>query len=148
MCSNDLSQVCQTPEMTVLAAYEPLAQSGGYQSEAQMEAGLISALQAQGYEYLDIKDEAGLLGNLRACIEVLNNISFSDAEWRRWLSSWLLNKTKLEKSHIIQDGSTAECFRFDNGAEKNLLLLDKKDLQRNRLQVLNQYQANSGKQRY
>ena len=76
MCSNDLSQVCQTPEMTVLAAYEPLAQSGGYQSEAQMEAGLISALQAQGYEYLDIKDEAGLLGNLRACIEVLNNISF------------------------------------------------------------------------
>ena len=44
MCSNDLSQVCQTPEMTVLAAYEPLAQSGGYQSEAQMEAGLILSL--------------------------------------------------------------------------------------------------------
>lgn len=148
MCSNDLSQVCQTPEMTVLAAYEPLAQSGGYQSEAQMEAGLISALQAQGYEYLDINDEPGLLRNLRACIEALNNIRFSDAEWNRWFSSRLLNKTKLEKSHIIQDGFTAECFRFDNGAEKNLLLLDKKDLQRNRLQILNQYEANSGKQRY
>lgn len=147
MCDN-LSQIAQLDDQTVLASYEPGLKSGGYQSEAQMEAGLIKILQAQGYEYVGINTEAGLLTNLRACIEGLNGISFMDAEWDRWLSSRLLYKTKLEKAHIIQDGSTVEAFRFDNGVTKNLYLLDKADLQHNRLQVLNQYGANGGKQRY
>lgn len=147
MCDN-LSQIAQLDDQTVLASFEPEAKSGGYQSEAQMEEGFIKILQAQGYEYTGINTEAGLLQNLRACVEDLNRIKFTDAEWQRWLSSRLLHKTKLEKAHIIQDGSTAEAFQFDDGAVKNLKLLDKSDLQRNKIQVLNQYEANGGKQRY
>lgn len=147
MCDN-LSQIAQLDDQTVLASYEPGLKSGVYQSEAQMEAELIQILQAHGYEYTGVNTEAGLLANLRACIEGLNAIKFTDAEWQRWLSSRLLYKTKLEKAHIIQDGSTAEAFQFDDGVTKNIYLLDKKDLQRNKLQVLNQYEANGGKQRY
>lgn len=124
MCDN-LSQIAQLDDQTVLASFEPEAKSGGYQSEAQMEEGFIKILQAQGYEYTGINTEAGLLQNLRACVEDLNRIKFTDAEWQRWLSSRLLHKTKLEKAHIIQDGSTAEAFQFDDGAVKNLKLLDK-----------------------
>lgn len=147
MCDN-LSQIAQLDDQTVLASFEPGAKSGGYQSEAQMEAGLIQILQAQGYEYTGINTESGLLANLKSCIEGLNNIMFTDAEWQRWLSSRLLYKTRLEKAHIIQDGSTVEAFKFDNGVTKNIYLLDKSDLQRNKVQVLNQYEANGGKQRY
>lgn len=147
MCDN-LSQIAQLDDQTVLASYEPGAKSGGYQSEAQMEEGFIKILQAQGYEYTGINTEAGLLRNLRTCVEDLNHTKFTDAEWQRWLSSRLLHKTKLEKAHIIQDGSTVEAFQFDNGAVKNLKLLDKSDLQNNKIQVLNQYEANGGKQRY
>lgn len=147
MCDN-LSQIAQLDDQTVLASYESGAKSGTFQSEAQMEAGLIQILQAQGYEYIGVNTEIGLLANLRACIEALNAIKFTDAEWDRWFKSRLRYKNKLEKAHIIQDGSTADAFQFDNGVVKNICLLDKKDLQRNKLQVLNQYEANGGKQRY
>lgn len=147
MCDN-LSQIAQLDDQTVLASYEPGLKSGAFQSELQMEAGLIKILQDQGYKYVGINTEVGLLANLRICIEGLNAIKFTDAEWQRWLSFRLLHKTKLEKAHIIQDGSTAEAFQFDNGVVKNICLLDKKDLQHNKLQVLNQYEANGGKQRY
>lgn len=43
MCDN-LSQIAQLDDQTVLASYEPGLKSGVYQSEAQMEAELIQIL--------------------------------------------------------------------------------------------------------
>ena len=76
------NMVASTNENTVVAEYIPeYSPSGSYQSEFQLEQEFIRLLQSQGYEYLRIHDEASLLANLRKQLEVLNNYSFSDAEW-------------------------------------------------------------------
>ena len=138
MC--DYEQVLSMPDSTVLAEYECQQQSLQYQSEADLENALIQRLVAQGYEYLDIKTEPDLLKNLRACLENLNQISFTDAEWERFFQARFANKSRVQKARIVQNGTTREAFVFDNGIEKNLMLLDKSDLTRNKLQVLNQYE--------
>ena len=58
----------------------------GYQSEAALERELIEDLVGQGYEYLPqlISPEA-LLVNLRQQLERLNNVTFTDEEWQRFL---------------------------------------------------------------
>jgi len=77
------NMVASTNENTVVAEYIPVySPSGSYQSESQLEQEFIRLLQTQGYEYLRIHDEASLLANLRKQLELLNNYSFSDAEWK------------------------------------------------------------------
>ena len=55
--------VASTDEATVVAEYTPDYghRSDKYQGEAQLEAELIRQLSAQGYEYLAIHDQAGLM---------------------------------------------------------------------------------------
>jgi type I restriction enzyme R subunit len=57
----------------------------GYQSEAQLETALINQLMDQGYIYHVIRNEEGLLRNLRDQLELLNGVSLSDTEWARLL---------------------------------------------------------------
>ena len=75
----------------------------GYQSEAALEKSLIMQLQGQGYEYAHIKDEAGLLQNLRRQLELLNDVTLSDSEWARLLPM-ISNEqmTILDKTEMIQ----------------------------------------------
>jgi type I restriction enzyme R subunit len=54
---------------------------GGYQGEEKLEADFINQLKDQGYEYVQLKDEAGLLKNLRRQLELFNDVAFSDSEW-------------------------------------------------------------------
>ncbi len=55
--------------------------STAYQSEAQLEDAFIKQLCRQGYERLVVSDEADLVANLRAQLEALNRVSFTDGEW-------------------------------------------------------------------
>ena len=65
---NDI--VSQNPQSTVVAQYErttPRAEA--YQSEAELEQGMIAQLQRQGYEYAHIHHEDELIQNLRLQLE-------------------------------------------------------------------------------
>ena len=139
--------IASTTESTVVAEYTPQAQrSESYQSEAALEREFIRMLEAQGYEYLTIHDEAGLVANLRRQLELLNDYTFTDGEWDRFFKTCIAsaNDGILEKTRKIQSDHV-QVLRQDSGASKNIYLLDKKNIHNNRLQVINQYEEGEGK---
>lgn len=138
--------VAQCPESTVVAEYTPAeVRSDFYQSEADLEKAFIKQLCSQGYEYADIHDEKGLVANLRRQLELLNNYSFSDKEWKQFFTLYLANANEgiEEKTRRIQEESVLNLTR-DDGTTKNITLLDKKNIHNNRVQVLNQYEETQG----
>ena len=138
--------IAATTESTVVAEYTPEARrSDSYQSEAALEQEFIHMLTAQGYEYLTIHDEAALIANLRRQLELLNDYTFSDAEWERFFKDCIAsaNEGIMEKTRKIQSDHV-QVLRQDNGASKNIYLLDKKNIHNNRLQVINQYEEGAG----
>jgi type I restriction enzyme R subunit len=73
---DDYKIIVEQEHQTVMAHYEVDAKpDGGYQSEAKLEHDLIKQLQSQGYEYVQVKDEQGLLLNLRRQLETLNDLN-------------------------------------------------------------------------
>ncbi|TNK96167.1 DEAD/DEAH box helicase, partial [Mycoplasmopsis pullorum] len=122
-----------------------------YQSEAELEQSFINILKSQGYEYLSIDNEEALIQNLRVQIERLNNYKFqSEQEWNRFFNEISSSKKGIEdKTEIIQQIRTFS-IKLDNGTSKNIKVIDAKHIHDNRLQVINQYQANNGtyKNRY
>lgn len=110
-----------------------------YQSEAELERQLIENLVAQGYEFIKIKSGEDLYGNLKLQIEKLNNVSFSDEEWSRFLVEYLdtPNDGMIEKTRKIQEDYIYD-FVFDDGHLKNIKIIDKKNIHNNFLQVTNQ----------
>ena len=142
--------VASTNESTVVAEYiSEYAAAGSradsYQSEAVLEREFIRLLTTQGYDYLAIQGEAGLVTNLRRQLELLNNYEFSDDEWSRFFTQCLAgaNEGIVEKTRRIQD-DYVQILHCDNGAVKNIYLLDKKNIHNNRLQVVNQYEEPGG----
>ena len=80
---DDYKIIVEQEHSTVAAHYEVEAKpDGGYQSEAKLEAEFIRQLQGQGYEYVKVKDEAGLL---KTFINIKYN-SMSDAKERLQMS--------------------------------------------------------------
>lgn len=143
---SSFNMVAQCPESTVVAEYTPTeVRSDFYQSEADLEKAFIKQLCSQGYEYADIHDEKGLVANLRRQLELLNNYSFSDKEWKQFFTQYLANANEgiEEKTRRIQEESVLNLTR-DDGTTKNITLLDKKNIHNNRVQVLNQYEETQG----
>lgn len=143
---SSFNMVAQCPESTVVAEYTPAeVRSDAYQSEAALEKAFIKQLCSQGYEYADIHDEKGLVANLRRQLELLNNYSFSDKEWKQFFTQYLANANEgiEEKTRRIQEESVLNLTR-DDGTTKNITLLDKKNIHNNRVQVLNQYEETQG----
>ena len=138
--------VASTNESTVVAEYIPeTSRSDAYQSEAALECEFIRLLTAQGYEYLTIHDENALVSNLRRQLELLNNYTFSDDEWRRFFTECIASNSEgiVEKTRKIQTDHV-QILRRDDGTTKNIYLLDKKNIHNNRLQVINQYEEHEG----
>lgn len=72
--------IAESNESTVVAEYTPeSSRSDVFQSEAALEKEFIRLLTAQGYEYLTIHDEKGLIANLRKQLELLNDYAFTTA---------------------------------------------------------------------
>lgn len=138
--------IAVSSESTVVAEFiaDPAA-AASYQSEAELEREFISRLQEQAYEYLPVTSEAQLVANLRAQLEALNSIAFSDAEWDSFFAERLAgsNDTAVEKTVRIQEDHVQLLTR-DDGSTKNISLIDKKNIHNNRLQVINQYEAPAG----
>ncbi|MFC7876728.1 type I restriction endonuclease subunit R [Isoptericola sp. NPDC057391] len=141
--SSRFEPIALSSESTVVAEFEADAASAErYQSEAALEAELVRLLQEQAYEYLPITSEADLVANLRAQLEALNRIRFSDEEWARFFSTVVAsaNDSVREKTVRLQENHV-EAFRRDDGSTKNIALIDKTRIHNNLLQVINQYEV-------
>lgn len=139
--------IAASNESTVVAEYTPeSSRSDSFQSEAALEKEFIRLLIAQGYEYLTIHDENSLTANLRRQLELLNDYTFTDSEWKRFFIETLANANEgiVEKSRTIQTDHV-KVLRRDDGTSKNIQLIDKKNIHNNRLQVINQYEETEGK---
>ena len=133
--------VAQTSENTVVTEYVPVvSRSDSYQSEAELEKEFIRLLTEQGYEYLSLHTEKDLITNLRKKLEELNNYQFSDTEWEQFFSNAIANQNEgiVEKTRKIQE-DFVQVLKRDDGSSKNIILIDKKNIHNNRLQVINQY---------
>ena len=124
----------------VLARFEkPERRVEEYQTESQLEENMINNLVSQGYERLDVRSMDDLYANLRVQIEKLNDVKFSDSEWKRFLLEYLdaPNDGIIEKTRKIQENHIYD-FIFDDGRLRNIKIIDKKNIHNNHLQVVNQ----------
>ena len=136
--------IAESNNFIVLDQYNKFVEepNAGYQTEESLEREFIRDLQAQGYEYLQgLNNHDALVKNLRAQLQRLNNVVFSDAEWRRFLEEYLdkPSDSLIEKTRKVHDDYIYD-FVFDNGRIQNIYLLDKKNLANNTLQVINQFE--------
>ncbi|MDD3200300.1 MAG: type I restriction endonuclease subunit R [Eubacteriales bacterium] len=138
--------VVSTEEATVVSEYvAEYYVSNSYQSEAALESEFIRLLQTQGYEFLQIHNEATLVANLRKQLELLNNYTFTGDEWNRFFNERIASSNEgiVEKTRKIQTDHV-QILRRDDGTTKNIYLIDKKNIHNNRLQVINQYEEAGG----
>ena len=136
--------IAESNNFIVLDQYNKFVEepNAGYQTEGSLEREFIRDLQAQGYEYLQgLNNHDELIKNLRTQLQRLNNVVFSDAEWRRFLEEYLdkPSDSLIEKTRKIHDDYIYD-FVFDNGRIQNIYLLDKKNLANNAVQVINQFE--------
>lgn len=174
-----LVPIAQQDDGIILAKYEfNKSNKTNYQSEKELEEQLIKDLIKQGYEYKKINYTTlpslsdsikqlklndlkvseikyfydPLFVNLREKIEQLNNVKFSNNEWRRLLLNYIdePNDSFVEKAKKLHnDGeykNVAYDFEFDNKDIKNIIIFDKKNINNNQLQVINQIEV-KGKQK-
>ena len=122
-----------------------------YQSEGDLERELIQDLTNQGYEYLPgLNHPEAMLANLRMQMQALNNLEFLEGEWLRFVETWLDKPSDsiVDKTRKIHDDYIHD-FVFDDGHIQNIYLLDKKNIARNKVQVINQFeQSGSHANRY
>lgn len=132
--------IIESNNFIVLDKYVKSVQPNHYQTEADLEKELIADLQQQGYEYLNyLTTHEALLGNLRTQMETLNRVSFTDAEWQRFLDEYLNKPSEslIDRTRKLHDNHIYD-FIFDDGHIQNIYLWDKKNISRNKLQVINQ----------
>ena len=145
--NNKYNLVAESTQSTVVAEYIPDGKRvANYQSEAELESAFIKQLETQAYEYLAITSENDLVLNLRKQIEKLNNFTFSDIEWERFFTGELANPNQSieEKTATIQEDEIKNLYGDDGKFKRNIVLLDKKNIHNNSLQVINQYATEDG----
>lgn len=113
-----------------------------YQSEAALEREFIEDLVNQGYENpTNLTTGAAMLANVRLQLETLNDMTFTDAEWRRYLEEYLDRPSDnlIDKTRKIHDDYIYD-FVFDDGHIQNIYLVDKRNITRNKVQVISQFE--------
>nr|WP_313425825.1 type I restriction endonuclease subunit R [Moraxella sp.] len=150
--STNYKPIAETNHFIILDKYTKIEQTGGYQTEADLEKELIEDLINQGYEYRkDITTHDKLLANAREQLQKLNNLTFSDSEWQRFLTDYLdrPSDTVIDKTRKIHDDFVHDFTFDDNRPRQNIYLLDKKNITRNSLQVIGQFsQTGTHRNRY
>ncbi|MEF4262353.1 HsdR family type I site-specific deoxyribonuclease, partial [Escherichia coli] len=88
--------------------------------------------------------------NVREQLQNLNGVVFNDSEWRRFTEQYLDNPSDgiLDKTRKIHIDYICD-FIFDDERLENIYLIDKKNLMRNKVQIIQQFeQAGSHANRY
>ena len=146
--SLETKTIAESNNFIVLDKYIKIEQEGSsYQSEADLENELIKDLSNQGYEFLsELNSPVKMLINIKKQLQELNKVEFLDSEWNRFCEEYLDRPSDniIDKTRKIHDDYIYD-FTFDNGIIKNIYLLDKKNITRNKVQVIKQF-AIKGKQ--
>lgn len=138
----DYTPIAESNNFIVLDSYKKewkVAES--YQSEGDLEREFIQDLVNQGYEYLpNLNTPETLLANVRVQLQVLNKVQFTEGEWLRFVETWLDKPSDgiVEKTRKIHDDYIHD-FVFDDGRIQNITLVDKKNITRNKVQVIKQF---------
>lgn len=148
----DYKTIAESKNFIVLDKYVKATRlTESYQSEEELEREFIQDLVNQGYEEaIGLNKPQSLLANVRTQLEVLNNVRFTEGEWLRFVESYLDTPSDniTDKSRKIHDDFIYD-FVFDDGRIQNIYLLDKKNIARNKLQVIKQFeQTGSQANRY
>ena len=148
----EYSTIAESKHFIVLDKYtQEWKVAESYQSEYDLEREFIQDLVNQGYEHLaDLSTPEALLANVRVQLQTLNNVSFADGEWLRFVETFLDKPSDsiVEKTRKIHDDYIHD-FVFDDGRIQNIYLLDKKNIARNKVQVIKQFeQTGSHANRY
>lgn len=82
-----------------------------------------------------------MLANVRVQLQALNNVQFLNVEWLRFVETWLDKPSNsiVEKTRKVHDDYIHD-FVFDDGRIQNIYLLDKKNIARNKVQVIKQFE--------
>ncbi len=135
--------IAESNSFIVLDRYTKIDQQGsGYQTEADLERELVQDLRNQGYEYLSVLNTSEkMLHNVRVQLQELNSVVFSDGEWSRFVEEYLDKPSDniIDKTRKIHDNYIYD-FVFDDGHIQNIYLLDKKNIARNKVQVIKQFE--------
>jgi type I restriction enzyme R subunit len=135
--------IAESNRFIVLDKYTKESEAAeGYQSEDDLERELIQDLQNQGYEFLPTLDNPeALLANVREQLQELNKVQFGDGEWLRFVETYLDKPSDniVDKTRKIHDDYIHD-FVFDDGRIQNIYLLDKKNIARNKVQVIKQFE--------
>jgi len=135
--------IVESKNFIVLDRYTKIGMvNESYQSEDALERELIDDLKNQGYQYLpSLNTPEKMLANVREQLETLNNVVFSDGEWQRFVEEYLdkPGDNSIDKTRKIHDDYIYD-FVFDDGHIQNIYLLDKKNIARNTLQVIRQFE--------
>lgn len=112
-----------------------------YQTEAALEKEFIQDLINQGYENPYLNTTEALLENVRVQLQALNNMEFLDSEWARFVEEYLDKPSDnlVEKTRKIHENYIYD-FVFDDGRIQNIYLVDKKNIVRNKVQVIKQFE--------
>ena len=149
---SDYKTIAESNNFIVLDKYSPEWKvAEGYQSESDLERELIQDLVNQGYDFLPtLNTPQALLANVRVQLQALNSVQFAEGEWARFVETWLDKPSDsiVDKTRKIHDDYIHD-FVFDDGRIQNIYLLDKKNIARNKVQVIKQFeQAGSHANRY
>ena len=140
---SDYKTIAESNNFIVLDRYTKCWQvNEPYQSEGALEREFIDDLVSQGYEYLsELNTPEKLLANVRVQLQTLNNVLFLEGEWLRFVEEYLdkPSDNSIDKTRKIHDDYIHD-FVFDDGHIQNIYLLDKKNLARNKLQVIKQFE--------
>jgi type I restriction enzyme R subunit len=123
----------------------------GYQSESDLEHELVEDLVNQGYEFVPgLTNTNTMLANVKVQLQALNKVEFTEGEWLRFVETYLDKPSEniIDKTRKIHDDYIND-FIFDDGHIQNIYLLDKKNVSRNKVQVIKQFeQTGSHANRY
>ena len=135
--------IAETPNFIVLDKYtKEWDAADRYQSEDDLERELVQDLVDQGYEFMPaLTTQEAMLANVRMQLEELNNVKFSNEEWKRFAETFLDKPSDnlVDKTRKIHDDYIHD-FVFDDGRIQNIYLVDKKNKARNKLQVIKQFE--------
>ena len=140
---NEYKTIAESNNFIVLDKYTQCSQvNEAYQSEYDLEREFITDLENQGYDYLrELNTSEKMLANVRVQLQALNNVQFLEGEWRRFVEGYLdkPSDNSIDKTRKIHDDYIHD-FVFDAGHIQNIYLLDKKNIARNKVQVIRQFE--------
>ena len=134
--------IAETSNFIVLDRYNKYSSlnesPAGFQSESALEREFIQDLINQGYENpTGLTTLQAMLANVRVQLQALNNMVFTDAEWARFVEEYLDRPSEgiVDKTRKLHDNYIHD-FVFDDGHIRNIYLVDKNNITRNKLQVI------------